>query len=266
MFPGVKEFKLELPDHRVDCITFGRGERPLVMIQGLNTRGIRGAGLSLAWMYRAFAATHRVYLFDRRPDLPEGVTVQELAEDTARYMDALGLTGADVLGVSQGGMMAQYLAMERPNLVRKLVLAFTLARTNDTVRECVEGWIALAGQGRFKEMTADMALRLYSPAYVRRYLPFLPLLAIAQRPKDTGRFIALARACLTCETCGELSRITCPTLVIGGGQDRVVGPEASRELAAALNCPIYMYEDLGHAAYEEAAKDFNGRVLAFLNG
>ena len=40
---------------------------------------------------------------------------------------------------------------------------------------------------------------------------------------------------------------------------------ASKEIAEKLGCEIYMYEKLGHAAYEEA-KDFNNRVYAFLTG
>lgn len=50
MLYQLKEWKLELPHTKIDCIAFGRGKKPLVMIQGLNTRGIRGAGVSR--MYR----------------------------------------------------------------------------------------------------------------------------------------------------------------------------------------------------------------------
>ena len=82
---------------------------------------------------------------------------------------------------------------------------------------------------------------------------------------EPERFIRLARACLTADTYGELDRIHCPVLVLGGREDRVVTAEASEEIAARLGCPIYMYEGLGHSAYEEAP-DFNQRALAFLNG
>ena len=70
------------------------------------------------------------------------------------------------------------------------------------------------------------------------------------------------QACLTCHTYEELNRITCPVLVIGGGQDQIVSGEASEELAQRLNCQIYMYEELGHAIYEESA-DFTRRVVDF---
>ena len=262
MFCLAREGTLTLPHTQVDYITFGRGEKPLVMIQGLNTRGIRGAGQSLAWMYRIFAADHTVYLFDRRAAVDPGITIKDLALDTAAAMDTLGLKNAHILGVSQGGMIAQYLAVHRPDLVDKLVLAVTLGRTNSAVTEAIHTWVRLTEEGHMKELVADMAERMYSPAYLRRYRPLLPLLTLLQKPKDVPRFTALARACLTCNTWDDLDKVTCPVLVIGGGQDRIVTGEASKELAARLNCPLHMYENLGHAAYEEA-KDFNRIVADF---
>ena len=91
----------------------------------------------------------------------------------------------------------------------------------------------------------------------------MPLLTILQKPKDVQRFIALAKSCLTCNAYKELDKIKCPVFVIGGQQDQVVTGPASEEIAEKLKCKIYMYENLGHAAYEEA-KDFNNRVYQFL--
>lgn len=259
----LQEQKVAIGDTAVDCIAFGKGTRPLVMIQGLNTRGIKGAGAGLAWMYRLFARDFRVYLFDRRPDVQEGVTIRELAKDVACAMDALGLQNADILGVSQGGMIAQYLAVERPDLVHRLVLAFSLCRPNAAVTEAITGWTRLANEGKMQALTADMAQRMYSDRYLRICRPLLPLLALVQAPKDVPRFTALAAACLTCDTTEQLPAIRCPVLVIGGKQDKLVTGEASEELAQTLGCGLYLYETLGHAAYEEAAKDFNRRVYDF---
>ena len=108
-----------------------------------------------------------------------------------------------------------------------------------------------------------MLEKLYSPAYVRRYGWLLPLLSRAGRPREFGRFIALAKSCLGFDAYGELSRITCPALVIGGALDRVVTGRASEELAERLGCDLVLYPGLGHAAYEEAP-DFNARVYRFL--
>ena len=42
-----------------------------------------------------------------------------------------------------------------------------------------------------KELVEDMAIRMYSDAYVKRYKPFMPLLTVMQKPKDVNRFIKL---------------------------------------------------------------------------
>lgn len=160
-------------------------------------------------------------------------------------------------------MIAQYLAIDRPDLVGKMVLAVTLSRNNDTVQQVVGSWIQMAQQGAMRQLIEDMAQKMYSPAYVKRYRPFLPLLTLLQKPKDVQRFVILAKACLSCNSYDLLDRVQCPVLVLGGTQDGVVTANASREIAEKLECPIFMYEDLGHAAYEEA-KDFNERVYAFL--
>ena len=262
MLYHVKEQLLVLPDREMDCITFGRGDKPLVMVQGLNTRGIQGAGLGLAWMYRLFAKDYTVWLFDQRKDLPTGVTIRDLAHDLAAAMDAVGIIKADVFGVSQGGMIAQELAINRPDLVRKLVLAVTTSRTNNTMEGVIRRGIRMTQTKRWRSLVRDMAEKMYSPAYFRRYRLLLPLLTLVQKPMDVPRFINLAQACLTCDTYDRLEGITCPVLVLGGGQDQVVTGMASEELTEKLGCELHLYEDLGHAAYEEA-RDFNQRVYDF---
>ena len=260
---NLKESKLRLPDTEIDYISFGRGERPLVMIQGLNTRGIKGAGLGLALAYRIFAKDFKVYLFDRRPDVWDEITVRDFAKDLAMALDALKITNADIFGVSEGGMIAQYLAIDRPDLVRKLVLAVTLSKTNETTAEVINTWVKMTEQDDMKALVKDMAEKMYSEKYLRRYRPLLPLLTLLQKPKDKARFITLAKSCLTCSAYNELEKIKCPVLVLGAEEDKIVGAQSSLEIAEKLGCEIYMYEGLGHAAYEEA-KDFNTKVYNFL--
>ena len=262
MIYNVKEGSLKLPHSELDYISFGKGAKPLIMIQGLNTRGIKGAGISLAYMYRIFAKDYKVWLFDRRKNVFDGITVQDMAADTAAAMDALNIKNADIFAVSQGGMIAQYLAIDRPDLFQKLVLAVSLSRDNELVKTAISKWIELTEQNNMKELVIDMAEKLYSESYLKKYRPLLPLLTLLQKPKDVPRFIALSKACLGCESYYELDKIKCPVLVIGGRQDKLVGIKASEEMAEKLGCDIYIYEDLGHAAYEEA-KDFNQRVYNF---
>lgn len=263
MIYNVKEQKIEIHNMQTDYITFGKGTKTLIMIQGLNTRGIKGAAVPIAYMYRIFAKDYKVYLFDRRPEVFDGITVRNLADDIAAAMDKLGIKNADVIGVSQGGMIAQYIAIDRPDLINKLVLAVTLSKNNATVKSVIENWITLTQQGAMKQLVMDMAEKMYSDAYVKRYKPFMPLLTVMQKPKDAQRFIVLAEACLTCNAYEELDKIQCPVFVIGGRQDKVVGSNSSEEIAQKIGCKIFMYEQLGHAAYEEA-KDFNQRIYDFL--
>lgn len=262
MFWNAKEQVLNIQDTQMNYITFGNGEKSLIMIQGLSTRSIKGASLSLAYMYRIFARDYKVYLFDRRENIGEDITVRELASDIAMAMDFLGIQNADFFGVSQGGMIAQYLAIDRPDLVNKLVLAVTLSKNNETVETVISDWIRMTEQNDIKNLVKDMAEKMYTDSYVRKYKYFMPLLIILQKPKNVPRFITLAKACLTCNAYDELDKIQCPVFVIGGMQDKITGGEASMEIAEKLGCKSFIYDDLGHAAYEEA-KDFNQRVYNF---
>lgn len=263
MIYNAKEHKLILQDVQMDYITFGNGTKPLILIQGLSTRNIKGSSLLVAYMYRIFAKDYRVYMFDRRQNIFEGITVNDMALDIANAMDNLGIKNASVFGISQGGMIAQCLAINRPDLVTKLVLGVTLSKNNNTVEAVVKNWIKLTEQENFKQLVLDMADKMYSKEYVKRYKPFMPLLTIWQKPKDAQRFIILTKACLTCNAYEELEKIQCPVFVIGGKEDMVLSGEASQEIAQKLNCKLYMYENLGHSAYEEA-KDFNKRICDFL--
>ncbi len=262
MLYGAKERILDLNDKKLRYITFGKGEKTLIMIQGLSTRSIKGAAFPLAFMYRIFAKEYKVFLFDRREAVDENITVRDFAADTAEAMDRLNLKNADVFGVSEGGMIAQYLAIDRPDHVRSLVHAVTLSKNNDTVVNVINAWTEMATAREWKKLTRDMAEKMYSDAYLKRYKPLLPLLTLLQKPKDVQRFIILAKSCLTCNTYDELEKITCPTLVIGGAEDKIIGADASREIAEKLGCKLHIYDNLGHAAYVEA-KDFNQKVIEF---
>lgn len=260
---GVKGMTLEMDGTGMDCVRFGRGDKTLVMIPGLSLRDVRGAELLLAYMYRCFAKEYTVYILDKKSVIPDGYTIRDLANDAARGMEQLGLSNADVFGVSQGGMIGQYLAIDHPHLVHKLVLSVTASRRNPVMEEAVGGWVRMAERGSFETLVMDIFERMYSEDYLKRHQLLFPVLTRLGKPKNPGRFIALAKACLTCDSYPELHKIACPVFVIGGRQDHVLTGEASEELAAALQCELHMYEELGHSAYEEAP-DHNERIARFL--
>ena len=63
MLYGLKEGSVNVPSGSLGYVAFGKGDSNLIIIQGLNVRDLKGAGASLALMYRGFAKTHRIYLF-----------------------------------------------------------------------------------------------------------------------------------------------------------------------------------------------------------
>ena len=263
MLFNTKEGSVKINDNSIDYVSFGRGKKPLVIIPGLSLNRVKGAGLSLAYMYRIFAKDYRVYVFDRKEIIKEGYTIKDIAKDMADVMKTLGISEAYVFGVSQGGMIAQYLAIDYPELVEKLVLGVTLSGQNETVKSVIEKWIRFAQNNDLESFVEDMLLKVYSQRYIRRYRMLIPIMIKMSKKVDMNRFIILAKSCLTCDTYENLNKIKCPVLVLGGKQDKVVTGEASEEIAEKLGCEIYMYEELGHAAYEEA-KDFNKRIYRFL--
>ena len=197
--------------------------------------------------------------------MPQGFTIQDIAQDTALVMEALKLHGAYVLGISQGGMVAQELAIRHPELVGRLALACCPARPNDALREKVAQWTALAQQQDFPALASTFLTQMYSPTYVKKYKPLFQVLTRKFAPTNLDRFIILIQASLTGDAYDRLPEIRCPAFVIGGALDQVVTKEAMEELAQRLRCPIYLYQSLGHSAFQEA-KDFNTRVLDFFAG
>lgn len=262
MFYNAKNHTMKIGNTTMDYATFGTGKKALVLIPGLSLQRVKGHAFFLACMYRFFAKDYKVYVFDRREEIPEGYTVEDIARDVALGMKKLRIQHADVMGISQGGMIAQYLAMDYPHLVNKLVLAVTIARDNPTMHKVVEMWIYLSEHNDSEGILLHTMRNMYSERFIKRYGFLFPLCAKLGRQKDTSRFTNLAKACFTCDTYDELERIQCPVLVIGGKKDRILTGEASEEIAERLGCEIYMYKNLGHSAYEEAG-DFNRRVLAF---
>lgn len=267
MLCNARNRQLTLDGAAVHYLQFGKGDRHLIMIPGLGDglKTAEGMALPVAYQYRTFArAGYTVTLISRREPLQEGCTTRDMAADLARCMELLGIHQADVLGVSQGGMIAQWLAIDHPSLVRRLILAVTTPTGNETLHAVVPRWMELARQGDYAAIMLDTAEKSYSDAYLKKNRLFLPLLGKVGKPKDFTRFLHMAEACLTHDATAQLGSITAPTLIIGGEQDKIVGAEASRQLHAGIaGSELYMYPEYGHAAYEEA-KDFCGRVMGFL--
>ena len=257
--------RLKLSTGDMDYIRFGSGAKTLVMIPGVGDglKTVKGLALPFALMYRTLAEDFTVYVFSRRVRLSPGMTTLDMAEDQNEAMELLGLSGAGVVGVSQGGMIAQWLAVRHPDKVGKLVLTVTLCRPNPTVEEAVRVWTEMAERGDYRGIMLDTAERSYSEKRIRQARVSAALIGSLGRPKSFDRFLIQARSCVTHNTYDQLETVSCPVLVIGGKQDRIVTGEASEEIASRIpGCELYMYPDLGHGLYEEAP-DFLRRVADF---
>ena len=260
-----KNLSLRLPEGEMDYIRFGGGKRALVMLPGVGDgfRTVRGMALPFALLYRKLTRDFTVYVFSRRRELPQHMSTQEMAEDLNEAMALLDLRNAAVVGVSQGGMIAQWLAIDHPDKVGRLVLTVTASRPNDTVREVIARWSDMAGKGDYRGIMLDTAERSYSPKRLRQARITYRLMGNMGKPKSFRRFLIQAESCHTHDAFDRLGDIRCPTLVMGGAQDRIVTGEASRELADRIpGAELVMYEGLGHGLYEEAP-DFLDRVAEF---
>ena len=263
-----KDGTVTLAGTHMEYIRFGTGAEALIMLPGLGDglRTMKGTALPMAAMYRMFAKDFTVYAFSRRDHIPAGFTTRDMAADVAFAMDALGIGKAYIFGVSMGGMIAQHLAADFPEKVEKLILAVTCSRPNPIMTEAIGIWMEDVLRDDHTALMDSNLRLIYSDAYYQKNKRMVPILGKLTKPKSYDRFAKQSHACLTHDSHDRLSAIAAPTLVIGGGQDRVLGVQPSRDIAAAIpGARLKIYEQWGHGVYEEA-KDFNQLVLSFLQG
>ena len=266
MFSSIKNGTLQMSEDTMHYICFGSGTKALVMLPGLGDglTTVKGTALPMALMYRLFAKEYTVYMFSRRNHLPEGYTTRDMGRDLKEALELLGIQKADLFGVSMGGMVAQHFAADYPEHTGKLVLAVTCAEPNPVLAASICEWVNFAKCGDHAGLMESNVRLMYTDAYYLKNKWLIPIIGRFTKPKSYDRFFIQADACIHHNAADRLPQITAPTLVIGGEQDRALGPEASHEIAAAIpHAQLHMYPQYGHALYEEA-KDFNQLVLDFL--
>lgn len=266
MFWNAKNGIVPIGNTEMSYASFGSGNKVLILLPGLSDglATVDGKALMLAAPYRLFFKDYTVFMFSRKNELPDSYSIREMADDQAEAMRKLGIEKASVIGVSEGGMIAQYLAIDHADLVERLVIAVSAPNANDTVHSVVESWIELAKQDNHKRLMIDTAEKSYSEAYLKKYRKIYPVIGWIGKPKNYHRFLVNTNAILNFDCFDELNKIICPTLIIGGEADQIVGSDASYKIHQQIKgSELYMYEKFGHAAYEEA-DDFNKRVFDFL--
>ena len=248
---------------RMAYCRFGSGERTMVILPGLSIKSVTAAEEFLVDAFAAFTEAFTVYVFDRRDNPPETYPLEEMAEDTARVMSSLGLADCCIFGASQGGMLAQLIAITHPELTSRLVLGSTTSRGADSAAAVVDSWQTLAREGRTGELARTTVEYLYSPATVAAAGDAIIAGMQPITADDLTRFIRLASGTPAFSCAERLGEIRAKTLVVGCFGDRVVGWRASVELAERLGCPLFLYgPEYGHAVYDEAP-DYRRRVLDF---
>jgi pimeloyl-ACP methyl ester carboxylesterase len=224
-----------------------------------------------------FAAERDVILFDypgiggSSGETPS--TVAALTKACVEFCRALNLTRFDVLGFSLGGMIAQQLATDHPEMVRRIILLGTGPRGG-------EGMV-------FEELSVDelddeagLLMNAFftqsepSKAAGRAYIERLKLRA-ENRDAPVSKQAALAELAAIREwgvipqtdRFAMLGQIHHPTLIVHGSKDVVVMPINAFLLAEHLpNAQLIMYPDASHAAQSQHAETFLEHARLFLNG
>ena len=261
----VKNGSVKIGNTDMYYVSFGKGSKKMVVLPGLSDglATVKGKAFVLAPPYKKFLKDYTVYMFSRKNDMPEGYTMRQMADDQAKAMKELGINRACVMGVSQGGMITQYLAIDYPEMVDKVILAVTAPNANEVVTNAVSTWIEMSKKGNHTALMIDTAERMYSEKYLFNNRKFFPLVARFTKPKSYDRFFKNAYAILDFDARDDLKNIKCPTLIIAGDNDKTVGNESPYLLKEGISgSEIFIYEGLGHGAFEEA-KDFYDRVYEF---
>ncbi len=242
---------------------FGNGSKKMVIFPGLSLKDLMSAGPAVAAAYNVFGEEYTVYLFERPDDMKEGDTVRDIAHKTAEAMDAEGIEEAYVFSASTGGMIAQCLAVIRPDLVKCMILASTTSRMTAENDAGIGKWVSAASEGRLDELGEMFLENVYSEQTVRLYR-----MIILDGMKDPSedeirRFTVLAHAIEGFDISGELSEIKCPVLVTGGSCDKVLGNPFSLTVEGT-GALLRIYEGYGHAVYDEIP-EFKDMIKEFFD-
>ena len=200
-------------------------------------------------------------------------TVAAMTKDFVGFCRALDLSSFDIFGFSLGGMIAQQLAFEYPNMPRRIMLLGTGPR---------------GGEGMtFTELAVDelddpvkLLLNAFctpsdaSKAAGHAYLERLKL-RVTDRDEPVSRQAATAQleairewgAIPSQNRFAMLDQIRQPTLIVHGNKDVVVMPINAFLLAEHLpNAQLTMYPDASHGAQSQHAEVFLEHARLFLNG
>jgi len=253
--------KNNLPYFRI-----GDSPRNLVIFNGLDFDHKPPSGLMLrmsANYFKRLAQGFTVYMVNRKPGLPAGYSMQDMSNDYATMIkDELG-EPVDVMGISTGGPMAQYFAVDHPKLIRRLVLAMTGYRLTEQGAKLQRRMGDLALRRKWRAAYSTMMTGVY-PRGIKQYLfkVLMWLFGAMGAPADPSDGLVEIEAEDKHDFKERLAEIKVPTLVIGGEEDFFY---LIRETAMGIpNAKLVLYEGFGHSVIFERNRQFSEDILAFL--
>ncbi|GLU55211.1 alpha/beta hydrolase [Dyadobacter frigoris] len=203
-------------------------------------------------------------------------SIYEMANHEAAFIDALEIKQIDLLGFSMGGLVAQQLVLDRPELVRKLVLVGTGPKGGEGMQSLTPE--AQEIFGATYETPGDLWLKVHfspsekSQAAGRKFLERTALRTIDRDPlsKDTvaGAQVAALGAynVITEDRYSDLKKIKQPTLVINGSTDVIIYTINSYILQQNLpDATLVLFPDSNHGSLFQYPSEFVGYVNSFLN-
>ena len=242
--------------------TFGNGKTPFVMLPGISIKPITTFAPAVANAYKDLAGDFTFYVFNTRADLPDNYSLYDAARDTAAVLDELGISRACVFGVSMGGMIAQVLAVNRPDLVGKLVLGSSASRITEQAKKIFRHFVSLAQNGDMQALAQDFAQAVYTPRSQAAFKEAMLAALSDITQQEIEQFITLTKAIIGFDIYEKLDSITSPLLAIGAQQDKIFGAQASAEIAEKAHGEVYICKDYRHAAYDEDP-DYHSRLYEF---
>jgi pimeloyl-ACP methyl ester carboxylesterase len=222
------------------------------------------------------AAKRHVIAFDNRGISASGGsvphTIDEMATDAVAFIRALGYDQVDLLGFSLGGGVAQVIALERPELVRRIILAGTgpaggggIEKINRIAAAAyTKGALTLRDPRHYLFFNRNAKGKRAATEYMAR---------LKERTADRDKRISLQarRAQLKAiraaglQAPHDLGKITQPVLVANGDNDVMVASSHSADLARRIpNAKLTIYPDSGHGGVFQYHREFVPAVLEFL--